>query len=169
MKKRNQKYFPEPEEPCSHGTCHLFKATNTSPGGRTMDGWWGPWGSRLDPVPGQRTQDRGHEGWSQSACPRVGHGLRIIVTVTRGNSADLLGEKQGQRGCWKAGVGAEKPLMESPRAGLHSQLPGLLCLCGAPRFSGYIPSQVRTHCPVIPKSPSGSSAPSTSTTPAPGS
>ena len=24
-----------------------------------MDGWWGPWGSRLDPMPGQRTQDWG--------------------------------------------------------------------------------------------------------------
>lgn len=73
-----------------------------------MDGWWGPWGSRLDPVPGQRTQDRGHEGWSQSACPRVGHGLRIIVTVTRGNSADLLRGEAGPKRVLEGWGGSRK-------------------------------------------------------------
>lgn len=65
-------------------------------------------------------------------------------------------------------MGAGRPPMEAPRAGLHSQLPGLLSLRGAPKFCGRIPSQVRPHSPGIPKAPSGSSAPSTTTTPAPG-
>ena len=57
--------------------------------------------------------------------------------------------------------------MGAARAGLHSQLPGLLSLRGAPKFCGHIPSQVRPHSRVIPKAPSGSSAPSTTTTRAP--
>lgn len=53
-------------------------------------------------------QDWGHEGWSQSACPRVGHGLRIIVTVTRENSGDLLRGEAGPKRVLEGWGGSRK-------------------------------------------------------------
>lgn len=62
----------------------------------------------LDSVPGQRTQDWRHEGWSQSACARVGRGLRIIITVTRGNSGDLLRGEAGPKRVLEGWGGSRK-------------------------------------------------------------
>lgn len=62
----------------------------------------------LDSVPGQRTQDWRHEGWSQSACAGVGRGLRIIITVTRGNSGDLLRGETGPKRVLEGWGGSRK-------------------------------------------------------------
>lgn len=50
----------------------------------------------------------GHEGWSWSACPRVGRGLRSTITVTHGNSGDLLRGEAGPKRALEGWGGSRK-------------------------------------------------------------